>query len=229
MSEENTQTDPQVMEPATGENTPAEFSVGELPAIDPVEPSNEPTPAEEESYSLTLDEAHHVDADIATYMTEQAKELGLPAQGVSQFVNSVLANAAESEKKAQVAQVDALRKEWGAEFDKRAKATMDFTNSIGKAIGLNEQDAAFLSTPSGYRLMYKLSKMFTEQKAVTGAGTSESAMSKEQRRAMAEDMRTNPSNPYYKCFTDVSLRRSERVPGWKRFNELVGREVYPEA
>lgn len=204
-----------------------------LPIIEPADPAPETGTAgaidPDQPYTLAIDEKHQVSEAASGFMTAQAKQLGLPAEAVSSFINTVLANAAENEAKERNEEIAALQKQWGADFSNRAKNTAAFADRVAKSVGLSKQEAAFLSTPAGYKLMYGISKMFGEQKAITASGgTAGIPDSMEQRRKQAEDMRTNRENPMYELFNDPAIPRSKRVVAWKKYNQLVGREVYPE-
>lgn len=226
MSEENNNT-PTATEP---EQTPAPAAIDDLPTISPVEATAgtpEPETEDNAEYALTLDPAHKITESVSQLMTDQAREQGLPSHAASAFINNILTHISESEKKARMEAIGALRKEWGSDYDKRVKSTIAFTEKVGTAVGLTQADADFLSSPSGYRLMYGLSKMFREPAAISG-GEASPAKSAEQKKAEAEDMRTNPSNPYYNLLNDVNLPRSQRVPAWRRYNELRGVQIYPE-
>lgn len=224
----STESTPQTAAGDPQATTGSKVTIQELPEVEPAtgepqDPQNQPA----EEYKLDLDPNLAVDESFGKYLTAQAKENGLPAKEASKYINSAIAEVLNREKAAMHQDLLDLRKEWGADYGKRAKATYEFTTKVCDSLSISEQDARFLSSPAGYRLMYKLSKAFSEQSAV-GANSASPSLNAEQRRAMANDMRSNPQNPYYKALNMPSVPDSERRIAFKKFNELYGRQVYPE-
>lgn len=226
--QQDPQVDPQLesinIEPQ-GDDT---LTIQDLPTPDEGGDNAQENIPQDAPYELAIDEAYGMDPDVKEFIQGEAKTLGIPADKLSTLLNATLSNLEAADKKYADAAVMELRQEWGAEFAQRAAATKQFVLSISKAAGFTKRDEAFLSSPNGYRLMYGLSKVFSEGKVDTSnSGTL--VASKEQRRAEALDMIKNPNNPYYKAMNKVSgVSRADRVAAWKRYNELMGAQILPD-
>lgn len=212
------------------ETDPLAFTLDEIDDIeepgqgtDPQGGANE-EPAE---YKIEVLEEYNMNTGVHEYITGQARELGIQAGAMSKLLNNTLGWLRDAEQKERQEALQALKKEWGADFDKRAAATKKFTLSIAKAAGLTHDDAAMLSSPNGYRLMYGISRIFSETRAAGGT-SSEPMLTAEMKRQMAEDMRRNPKNEFNAAFTSPNMPMSERKAAFKRFNELYGKKIYPE-
>ena len=183
-----------------------------------------PEPAAEESFML--EERFGVDQQNIDMLTAAAKEEGLPLGAAGRYMNRVLAAVTGNQQAAFDRQNAALRAEWGASFEKNMRSTGEFIARMAAAAGLDENERAALKSPLSYRIMYKLMNASGELNAgVVGAGAprvSSAPLTKEEKRAVMNDMLHNPQNPYYKGLNDPAATPRERREAERVFNEKTG-------
>lgn len=176
-------------------------------------------------YTLDLGEHYAGSDELSTLINTQAQELGLPAAGTSKFLQTVLGEMVESNKRQQSENATALRKEWGRNFDTNLKETQNFIARMGKQAGIPPEALRMFNTRDGMVLARSIMGLTGER----GSAASQKAPVLSG-KDMARDMRTNPNNPYYEAIVNPQgVSREARIDAAKKYNQACGFPVYPES
>ena len=119
---------------------------------------------EEESgeYEFNLGDETQIPEGIHGELGGLAKELGLPGDKAAQLLNRGLEiyQKAHAEMNRELGRE--LRKEWGADFDAKLKATKAFAARLGRQAGLKAADMGAMMSPYGVRLLNAMREMVSE-------------------------------------------------------------------
>lgn len=126
--------------------------------------SGEEADAEDDSgeYNFDLGEQTQIPEGIHGELGGLAKELGLPGDKAAQLLNRSLEiyQKAHAEMNRELGKE--LRKEWGADFDAKLKATKAYAVRLGKLAGLRAADMGAMMSPYGVRLLNAMREMVSE-------------------------------------------------------------------
>lgn len=124
--------------------------------------AEEPDQEEAGEYEFNLGEETQIPEGIHGELSGLAKELGLPGDKAAQLLNRGLEiyQKAHAEMNRELGRE--LRKEWGADFDAKLKATKAFAARLGRQAGLKAADMGAMMSPYGVRLLNAMREMVSE-------------------------------------------------------------------
>jgi len=108
---------------------------------------------EESSYEFNLGDDSSIPQHLHSGLAERAQQLGLDGSKAAEYLNAAMSYAQEVEAQMAKESGEALRKEWGSEFDAKVDATKQFMVRMSKKAGLSAEQMGILMSPNGFRLM----------------------------------------------------------------------------
>lgn len=173
-------------------------SMGEEEEQAEVNQKQEPEPQSEE-YKLDLSELDSEDMPYAGILTEEAKAAGLKAKEASKFIVGFTKKLHEYHADLAAKEGQALKKEWGKEFQAKRKQTAEFMGKLFARAGLTDEERAMFQNAPMFRAMRKIMGTMGEKKATVGNAAPQKVLSKQEQinerivrlTALQEDPNTN--------------------------------------
>ena len=187
---------------------PYDFSGGaEQPVPDPG--STPPlSPQEETEYEIDFGEGFVENDALRDMLKGHARAAGLPADAAGKFLSEVAASIRADEEEAFKEADEALKDEWGAEYETNVSAA--------KASGVSMEKMAVFASPDGFRVLHAISRL-TGEGGLKGGGQ---IPAKTDPADEAQAILSDPNHRYYKAIADPSH------PQWREatdyYNKLVG-------
>lgn len=176
-------------------------------------------PAKPEDYELPVPEGD--DGEFAKRAAQWFHAAGVPKQAAQKIAEMVNQHVAEQTRARQVEfeqeaarQLDALKQEWGTEFDKRAEFAKRGFATYGKKAGLDDNDLAVLEHAIGTAKMLKLFVALGETTAehefgAGGEGGGSAGMTPQQAKQKLDELRMQRLEG--KISLDDYMREAERL------------------
>lgn len=139
------------------------------------------TDADAAGYVFELGEESQIPSEIHGELGSLAQELGLPGDKAAQFLNKAVEVYNGQVQQAARALGQALKREWGRDFEERLKATKSFAARLGREAGLKAEDMQPLMSPYGVRLLDAMRRMVSEGGGFAGRANSVAALTPQQR------------------------------------------------
>lgn len=197
-------------------SNPYDFSGGaEQPDPDPG--STPPlSPQEETEYEIDFGEGFVENDALRDMLKGHAREAGLPADAAGKFLSEVAASIRADEEEAFKEADEALKDEWGAEYETNVSAAKAFARKLSVESGVPMEKMAVFASPDGFRVLHAISRM-TGEGGLKGGGQ---IPAKTDPADEAQAILSDPNHRYYKAIADPSH------PQWREatdyYNKLVG-------
>ena len=195
---------------------PYDFSGGaEQPVPDPG--STPPlSPQEETEYEIDFGEGFVENDALRDMLKGHARAAGLPADAAGKFLSEVAASIRADEEEAFKEADEALKDEWGAEYETNVSAAKAFARKLSVESGVPMEKMAVFASPDGFRVLHAISRM-TGEEGLKGGGQ---IPAKTDPADEAQAILSDPNHRYYKAIADPSH------PQWREatdyYNKLVG-------
>jgi hypothetical protein len=195
---------------------PYDFSGGaEQPNPDPG--STSPlSPQEETEYEIDFGEGFVENDALRDMLKGHARAAGLPADAAGKFLSEVAASIRADEEEAFKEADEALKDEWGAEYETNVSAAKAFARKLSVESGVSMEKMAVFASPDGFRVLHAISRM-TGEGGLKGGGQ---IPAKTDPADEAQAILSDPNHRYYKAIADPSH------PQWREatdyYNKLVG-------
>lgn len=197
-------------------SNPYDFSGGaEQPNPDPG--STPPlSPQEETEYEIDFGEGFVENDALRDMLKGHAREAGLPADAAGKFLSEVAASIRADEEEAFKEADEALKDEWGAEYETNVSAAKAFARKLSVESGVPMEKMAVFASPDGFRVLHAISRL-TGEGGLKGGGQ---IPAKTDPADEAQAILSDPNHRYYKAIADPSH------PQWREatdyYNKLVG-------
>ena len=195
---------------------PYDFSGGaEQPVPDPG--STPPlSPQEETEYEIDFGEGFVENDALRDMLKGHARAAGLPADAAGKFLSEVAASIRAAEEEAFKEADEALKDEWGAEYETNVSAAKAFARKLSVESGVPMEKMAVFASPDGFRVLHAISRL-TGEGGLKGGGQ---IPAKTDPADEAQAILSDPNHRYYKAIADPSH------PQWREatdyYNKLVG-------
>ena len=195
---------------------PYDFSGGaEQPVSDPG--STPPlSPQEETEYEIDFGEGFVENDALRDMLKGHARAAGLPADAAGKFLSEVAASIRADEEEAFKEADEALKDEWGAEYETNVSAAKAFARKLSVESGVPMEKMAVFASPDGFRVLHAISRL-TGEGGLKGGGQ---IPAKTDPADEAQAILSDPNHRYYKAIADPSH------PQWREatdyYNKLVG-------
>lgn len=195
---------------------PYDFSGGaEQPVPDPG--STPPlSPQEETEYEIDFGEGFVENDALRDMLKGHARAAGLPADAAGKFLSEVAASIRADEEEAFKEADEALKDEWGAEYETNVSAAKAFARKLSVESGVPMEKMAVFASPDGFRVLHSISRL-TGEGGLKGGGQ---IPAKTDPADEAQAILSDPNHRYYKAIADPSH------PQWREatdyYNKLVG-------
>lgn len=199
-----------------GPPNPYDFSGGaEQPVPDPG--STPPlSPQEETEYEIDFGEGFVENDALRDMLKGHARAAGLPADAAGKFLSEVAASIRADEEEAFKEADEALKDEWGAEYETNVSAAKAFARKLSVESGVPMEKMAVFASPDGFRVLHAISRL-TGEGGLKGGGQ---IPAKTDPADEAQAILSDPNHRYYKAIADPSH------PQWREatdyYNKLVG-------
>ena len=197
-------------------SNPYDFSGGaEQPVPDPG--STPPlSPQEETEYEIDFGEGFVENDALRDMLKGHARAAGLPADAAGKFLSEVAASIRADEEEAFKEADEALKDEWGAEYETNVSAAKAFARKLSVESGVPMEKMAVFASPDGFRVLHAISRL-TGEGGLKGGGQ---IPAKTDPADEAQAILSDPNHRYYKAIADPSH------PQWREatdyYNKLVG-------
>lgn len=197
-------------------SNPYDFSGGaEQPVPDPG--STPPlSPQEETEYEIDFGEGFVENDALRDMLKGHARAAGLPADAAGKFLSEVAASIRADEEAAFKEADEALKDEWGAEYETNVSAAKAFARKLSVESGVSMEKMAVFASPDGFRVLHAISRL-TGEGGLKGGGQ---IPAKTNPADEAQAILSDPNHRYYKAIADPSH------PQWREatayYNKLVG-------
>jgi len=195
---------------------PYDFSGG---AKQPVpDPGSTPplSPQEETEYEIDFGEGFVENDALRDMLKGHARAAGLPADAAGKFLSEVAASIRADEEEAFKEADEALKDEWGAEYETNVSAAKAFARKLSVESGVPMEKMAVFASPDGFRVLHAISRL-TGEGGLKGGGQ---IPAKTDPADEAQAILSDPNHRYYKAIADPSH------PQWREatdyYNKLVG-------
>lgn len=195
---------------------PYDFSGG---AGQPVpDPGSTPplSPQEETEYEIDFGEGFVENDALRDMLKGHARAAGLPADAAGKFLSEVAASIRADEEEAFKEADEALKDEWGAEYETNVSAAKAFARKLSVESGVPMEKMAVFASPDGFRVLHAISRL-TGEGGLKGGGQ---IPAKTDPADEAQAILSDPNHRYYKAIADPSH------PQWREatdyYNKLVG-------
>ncbi|WP_298084579.1 hypothetical protein [uncultured Akkermansia sp.] len=197
-------------------SNPYDFSGG-AEQSDP-DPGSPPplSPQEETEYEIDFGEGFVENDALRDMLKGHARAAGLPADAAGKFLSEVAASIRADEEEAFKEADEALKDEWGAEYETNVSAAKAFARKLSVESGVSMEKMAVFASPGGFRVLHAISRM-TGEGGLKGGGQ---IPAKTDPADEAQAILSDPNHRYYKAIADPSH------PQWREatdyYNKLVG-------
>lgn len=197
-------------------SNPYDFSGG-AEQSDP-DPGSPPplSPQEETEYEIDFGEGFVENDDLRDMLKGHARAAGLPADAAGKFLSEVAASIRADEEEAFKEADEALKDEWGAEYETNVSAAKAFARKLSVESGVSMEKMAVFASPDGFRVLHAISRL-TGEGGLKGGGQ---IPAKTDPADEAQAILSDPNHRYYKAIADPSH------PQWREatdyYNKLVG-------
>lgn len=197
-------------------SNPYDFSGGaEQPDPDPGSPPPL-SPQEETEYEIDFGEGFVENDALRDMLKGHARAAGLPADAAGKFLSEVAASIRADEEEAFKEADEALKDEWGAEYETNVSAAKAFARKLSVESGVSMEKMAVFASPDGFRVLHAISRMAGEGGLKGGGQIPAKTDPADEAQAILSD----PNHRYYKAIADPSH------PQWREatdyYNKLVG-------
>ena len=197
-------------------SNPYDFS-GSTEEPDPVPGSPPPlSPQEETEYEIDFGEGFVENDALRDMLKGHARAAGLPADAAGKFLSEVAASIRADEEEAFKEADEALKDEWGAEYETNVSAAKAFARKLSVESGVPMEKMAVFASPDGFRVLHAISRL-TGEGGLKGGGQ---IPAKTDPADEAQAILSDPNHRYYKAIADPSH------PQWREatdyYNKLVG-------
>ena len=197
-------------------SNPYDFSGGaEQPDPDPGSPPPL-SPQEETEYVIDFGEGFVENDALRDMLKGHARAAGLPADAAGKFLSEVAASIRADEEEAFKEADEALKDEWGAEYERNVSASKAFARKLSVESGVPMEKMAVFASPDGFRVLHAISRMIGEGGLKGGGQIPAKTDPADEAQAILSD----PNHRYYKAIADPSH------PQWREatdyYNKLVG-------
>lgn len=197
-------------------SNPYDFSGGaEQPDPDPGSPPPL-SPQEENEYEIDFGEGFVENDALRDMLKGHARAAGLPADAAGKFLSEVAASIRADEEEAFKEADEALKDEWGAEYETNVSAAKAFARKLSVESGVPMEKMAVFASPDGFRVLHAISRL-TGEGGLKGGGQ---IPAKTDPADEAQAILSDPNHRYYKAIADPSH------PQWREatdyYNKLVG-------
>lgn len=197
-------------------SNPYDFSEGAKQS-DP-DPGSPPplSPQEETEYEIDFGEGFVENDALRDMLKGHARAAGLPADAAGKFLSEVSASIRADEEEAFKEADEALKDEWGAEYETNVSAAKAFARKLSVESGVSMEKMAVFASPDGFRVLHAISRL-TGEGGLKGGGQ---IPAKTDPADEAQAILSDPNHRYYKAIADPSH------PQWREatdyYNKLVG-------
>ena len=197
-------------------SNPYDFSGG-AEQSDP-DPGSPPplSPQEETEYEIDFGEGFVENDALRDMLKGHARAAGLPADAAGKFLSEVAASIRADEEEAFKEADEALKDEWGAEYETNVSAAKAFARKLSVESGVSMEKMAVFASPDGFRVLHAISRM-TGEGGLKGGGQ---IPAKTDPADEAQAILSDTNHRYYKAIADPSH------PQWREatdyYNKLVG-------
>ena len=197
-------------------SNPYDFSGG-AEQSDP-DPGSPPplSPQEETEYEIDFGEGFVENDALRDMLKGHARAAGLPADAAGKFLSEVAASIRADEEEAFKEADEALKDEWGAEYETNVSAAKAFARKLSVESGVPMEKMAVFASPDGVRVLHAISRL-TGEGGLKGGGQ---IPAKTDPADEAQASLSDPNHRYYKAIADPSH------PQWREatdyYNKLVG-------
>ena len=197
-------------------SNPYDFSGG-AEQSDP-DPGSPPplSPQEETEYEIDFGEGFVENDALRDMLKGHARAAGLPADAAGKFLSEVAASIRADEEEAFKEADEALKDEWGAEYETNVSAAKAFARKLSVESGVSMEKMAVFASPDGFRVLHAISRMIGEGGLKGGGQIPAKTDPADEAQAVLSD----PNHRYYKAIADPSH------PQWREatdyYNKLVG-------
>ena len=197
-------------------SNPYDFSGG-AEQSDP-DPGSPPplSPQEETEYEIDFGEGFVENDALRDMLKGHARAAGLPADAAGKFLSEVAASLRADEEEAFKEADEALKDEWGAEYETNVSAAKAFARKLSVESGVPMEKMAVFASPDGFRVLHAISRL-TGEGGLKGGGQ---IPAKTDPADEAQAILSDPNPRYYKAIADPSH------PQWREatdyYNKLVG-------
>lgn len=197
-------------------SNPYDFSEGAKQS-DPDPGSTPPlSPQEETEYEIDFGEGFVENDALRDMLKGHARAAGLPADAAGKFLSEVAASIRADEEAAFKEADEALKDEWGAEYETNVSASKAFARKLSVESGVPMEKMAVFASPDGFRVLHAISRMIGEGGLKGGGQIPAKTDPADEAQAILSD----PNHRYYKAIADPSH------PQWREatdyYNKLVG-------
>ncbi len=197
-------------------SNPYDFSGGaEEPDPDPGSPPPL-SPQEETEYEIDFGEGFVENDALRDMLKGHARAAGLPADAAGKFLSEVADSLRADEEEAFKEADEALKDEWGAEYETNVSAAKAFARKLSVESGVPMEKMAVFASPDGFRVLHAISRL-TGEGGLKGCGQ---IPAKTDPADEAQAILSDPNHRYYKAIADPSH------PQWREatdyYNKLVG-------
>lgn len=197
-------------------SNPYDFSGGaEQPDPDPGSPPPL-SPQEKTEYEIDFGEGFVENDALRDMLKGHARAAGLPADAAGKFLSEVAASIRADEEAAFKEADEALKDEWGAEYETNVSAAKAFARKLSVESGVSMEKMAVFASPDGFRVLHAISRL-TGEGGLKGGGQ---IPAKTNPADEAQAILSDPNHRYYKAIADPSH------PQWREatayYNKLVG-------
>ena len=195
---------------------PYDFSGGaEQPVPDPG--STPPlSPQEETEYEIDFGEGFVENDALRDMLKGHARAAGLPADAAGKFLSEVAASIRADEEEAFKEADEALKDEWGAEYETNVSAAKAFARKLSVESGVPMEKMAVFASPDGFRVLHAISRMIGEGGLKGGGQIPAKTDPADEAQAVLSD----PNHRYYKAIADPSHPQGREATDY--YNKLVG-------
>ena len=197
-------------------SNPYDFSGG-AEQSDP-DPGSPPplSPQEETEYEIDFGEGFVENDALRDMLKGHARAAGLPADAAGKFLSEVAASIRADEEEAFKEADEALKDEWGAEYETNVSAAKAFARKLSVESGVPMEKMAVFASPDGFRVLHAISRL-TGEGGLKGGGQ---IPAKTDPADEAQAILSDPNHRYYKAIAAPSH------PQWREatdyYNKLVG-------
>ena len=197
-------------------SNPYDFSGG-AEQSDP-DPGSPPplSPQEETEYEIDFGEGFVENDALRDMLKGHARAAGLPDDAAGKFLSEVAASIRADEEEAFKEADEALKDEWGAEYETNVSAAKAFARKLSVESGVSMEKMAVFASPDGFRVLHAISRL-TGEGGLKGGGQ---IPAKTDPADEAQAILSDPNHRYYKAIADPSH------PQWREatdyYNKLVG-------
>lgn len=181
------------------------------PAAPPANPPQKETP-----YEIEWGDGFVENDALRDMLKGHAQSSGLPADAAGKFLSEVAASIQADEAAAFKEADEALKDEWGAEYETNVSAAKAFAQKLSKESGVPMEKMGVFASPDGFRVLHAISRTIGEG-GLKGGGQAPSSQDPSDE---AQSILSDPNHRYYKAIADPSH------PKWREatdyYNKLVG-------